>query len=620
MCGIAGRIGLGATEENVKKMSSAISHRGPDDSGVWLDEGVALAHQRLAIIDISGGKQPMTSASGRWVLVFNGEIYNFQDLKIGLLAQYPYRTNSDTEVILAALDTWGEAAIRRIEGMFAIAAWDTVDKRLLVARDAQGIKPLYFSTIGEDFVFGSEVSALLAAGLRPEVDESILDVFLDLRFVPSPNTLFNGIKKLPPGHRVWIDADGSVGELCPFDFHAPLIKHVGAKCDLINQTLRAFMDAVQRQMIADVPIGVLLSGGIDSGAVAAAAVRSGGSVSTFCVGYTENHSSNEFGEARRTAELLGTDHHELHIDPKSAMNIMPVVVRHLEEPVVTSSCFSFFLLCETVAKHRKVVLSGQGADEPWGGYGRHQVAALSGILAPIIFSANKVLPNSMNTNDVWKRLLEAFCSTEEIEKMIGLHALFPGRDRDRIRKTNGSCDTHSYLQPLLKALPANGTFLERLLALEVRSSLADNLLLVGDKLSMASGLEVRVPLLDPIYLKKVESIPGALRRGGLFSQHGKMLHKLICGKLLPKEVTSRRKKGFQTPMENWMKRELGDHLLDMIDETKSFSRRYLEVKYAKTLVEKHRSGRHGNLERQLFAIWILEEWYRVFFDTFKRDY
>ena len=620
MCGIAGRLGVGATKENVRKMSEAIAHRGPDHSGLWLGEGVALAHQRLAIIDVVGGVQPMVSASGRWILIFNGEIYNFQDLKTGPLSHYHYKTQSDTEVILAALEAWEGDAVGHLEGMFAIAAWDTQRQRLLLARDGQGIKPVYFSKISGDFVFGSEVSALLAAGLRPEVDESILDVFLDLRFVPSPNTLFTGVKKLPPGHRVWIDADGSVGELCPFDFHAPLIKRVGSKCDLINQTLHAFMDAVERQMVADVPIGVLLSGGIDSGAVAAAAIRSRASVSTFCVGYTENHSSNEFEEARRTAELLGTDHHELQIDTKSAMNIMPVVVRHLEEPVVTSSCFSFFLLCETVAKHRKVVLSGQGADEPWGGYGRHQVAALSAILAPIIFSANKLLPSSMNTNDAWKRLLEAFSSTEEIEKIIGLHTLFPGQDRDRIRKTNGNCETHSYLQPLLKALPANGTFLERLLALEVRSSLADNLLLVGDKLSMASGLEVRVPLLDPIYLKKVESIPGSLRRGGLFSQHGKMLHKLICGKLLPKEITSRRKKGFQTPMENWMKLELGDYLFDMIDDTKSFSRRYLEVKYAKNLIKKHRSGKHGNLERQLFAIWILEEWYRVFFVTSNRDY
>ena len=613
MCGIAGRIGLGATKTNVQKMSEAIAHRGPDASDIWLNDGVALAHQRLAIIDIAGGKQPMKSASGRWILIFNGEIYNFRALKTGLLREYPYKTQSDTEVILAALELWGDNALSRLEGMFAIAAWDVQEQRLLLARDGQGIKPLYFSKNGADFVFGSEVSALLASGLRPVVDESNLDVFLDLRFVPSPHTLFSGIKKLPPGHFLWIELGGSIGEPKPFDFNAPLINCVGSRGELVDQILQSLLDAVERQMVADVPLGVLLSGGIDSGAVAAAAIRSGNPVSTFCVGYNEEHSSNEFLEARRTSELLGTDHHELRIDTKSAIDIMPTVVRHLEEPVVTSSVFSFYLLCESVAKYRKVVLSGQGADEPWGGYGRHQVAALEAILAPIIRATNNVLPSKLQKNDTWKRLLEAYSSQDELKKIIGLHTLFPGSERGQIREVSGNSETYFYLGRLLNALPDNGTFFERLLALEVRSSLPDNLLLLGDKLSMASGLEVRVPFLDPRYLEKIEMLPGSLRRGGLLSQHGKMLHKTVCGALLPKEIVLRPKKGFQTPIERWMKLDLGHYLYEIIDQTGSFSRKFLEVDYAKDLIERHRSGRHGNLERQLFAIWILEEWYRVFF-------
>ncbi len=613
MCGIAGRIGLGATKTNVENMSRAIAHRGPDDAGIWLANGVALAHQRLAIIDLAGGKQPMKSASGRWILIFNGEIYNFRALKAGSLSQYPYRTQSDTEVILAALELWGDDALTHLEGMYAIAAWDVQEQRLLLARDGQGIKPLYFSKIGTDFVFGSEVSALLASGLIPKVDESNLDVFLDLRFVPSPHTLFAGVKKLPPGHRVWIDIDGSIEEPRAFAFNAPLIRYAGSKGELGDQILQSLLDAVERQMIADVPVGVLLSGGIDSGAVAAAAIRSGNPVSTFCVGYSEDHPSNEFLEAKQTSELLGTDHHELRIDTKLALDIMPAVVRHLEEPVVTSSVFSFYLLCDSVAKYRKVVLSGQGADEPWGGYGRHQVAALATVLAPIIRAANNVLPSKLQKDDTWKRLVEAYSSGDEIEKVIGLHTLFPGSDRDRIRGKICNSKTRSYLQVVLQALPANGTFLERLLALEVRSSLPDNLLLLGDKLSMASGLEVRVPLLDPIYLSKVEMLPGSFRRGGLFARKGKILHKAVCNSLLPKEITSRPKKGFQTPMEKWLKQDLGYYLYDMIDQTNSFTRNFLEIYHAKKLIERHRSGRYGNLERQLFALWILEEWYRTFF-------
>ncbi len=613
MCGIAGRIGIGATEENVKKMSSAISHRGPDDSGVWLQEGVALAHQRLAIIDVVGGKQPMVSASGRWVLIFNGEIYNFRALKSGALNQYPFETQSDTEVILAALEIWGEFALKRLEGMFAIAAWDTLERKLLLARDGQGIKPLYFSKIGMDFVFGSEVCALFAAGVRPEVDESNLDIFLDLRFVPSPNTLFTGVHKLPPGHAIWIDHQGSVENFRPFAFEAPSIVHDFDERELGEEIMQCFLSAVERQMVADVPIGVLLSGGIDSGAVAAAAMRSRNPVSTFCVGYSEEHSSNEFEEARRTSEFLGTEHHELYIDSKQAVDIMPEVVKHLEEPVVTTSIFSFFLLCRCVAEHRKVVLSGQGADEPWGGYGRHRVAHQESLLAPIIRLANKTIPDRLIKNDNVRRLLEAFSSKDDLSKMIGLHSLFPGSDRACIRPTLGASKTYSCLQGILSALPANGSFLEKLLSLEMRSSLPDNLLLLGDKLSMASGLEIRVPMLDPVYIKKVEMLPQRFRRGGLFGYQGKMLHKKMCRSLLPTEAITRTKKGFQTPIEDWLKSDLGDDIYERIDQTNSFTRKFLEVTVAKELINRHRRGRHGNLERQLFAIWVLEEWYRVFF-------
>tara|TARA_B100001057_G_C22745238_1_gene909486 strand:- start:580 stop:1350 length:771 start_codon:yes stop_codon:yes gene_type:complete len=243
------------------------------------------------------------------------------------------------------------------------------------------------------------------------------------------------------------------------------------------------------------------------------------------------------------------------------------------------------------------------------------VAALEEILAPLVRAANHFIPNRLRKNDIWKRLLEAYASEDELKKIVGLHTLFPGSDRNRIRGATSDSETHSYLRWIINSLPPNGNFLERLLALEVRSSLPDNLLLLGDKLSMASGLEVRVPLLDPIYLNKVEMLPGSFRRGGLLARQGKILHKTICNSLLPKEIIHRPKKGFQTPMEKWLKQDLGYYLYDIIDQTNSFTRNFLEIGYAKKLIEKHRRGTHGNLERQLFAIWMLEEWYRVFFNS-----
>ena len=613
MCGIAGWIGPEANEHRVKQMADALVHRGPDGAGIWSDEGVVLAHRRLAIIDIEGGHQPMTSASGRWILVFNGEIYNFQDLKADVLKHYPYRTHSDTEVVLAALDKWGGDAVTRLEGMFAIAAWDTVERRLLLARDGQGLKPLYFSAIEGGVVFGSEVTALLAAGVKAKVNERSLGTFLDLRFVPSPNTLFSDINKLAPGHYLWINQNGTARDPQPFAFKAPLIDRNVSMEDVTEKLLTAFLSAVDRQMIADVPVGVLLSGGVDSGAVAAAAVRSGQAVSTFCVGYTDNHPSNEFSDARRTAEILGTEHHESYIDVNSAVDVMPKVIKHLEEPMVTTSIFSYYLLCESVAKHRKVVVSGQGIDEPWAGYGRHRVASLRSILGPLVRTFPSLLPRVVKQGDTWQRLQEALGSKNDIEQMIGLHTLFPGAGRAAIRSDGSRGHTFSEIERLSHFLPDNGTFLERLLALETRTSLPDNLLLLADKLSMASGLEVRVPMLDPIYLNIVESLPANLRRSGFLAGTGKLLHKKVCEALVPKEVINRPKKGFQTPIEEWLKVGLGDHIYDLVDHGRSFTRQFLDISTAKRLIQAHRSGRHGNLERQLFAIWVLEEWHRAFF-------
>ncbi len=615
MCGITGRIGEGATLDNVQKMSAAISHRGPDDSGVWFNKGVAMAHQRLAIIDLVGGKQPMISASGRWVLIFNGEVYNFQELKNGPLNRYPFKSQSDTEVVLAAFECWGQDALNRIEGMFAIAVWDVQEQRMLLARDGQGIKPLYFSTVDGDLVFGSEIAAIFAAGKSRQVDESSLEMFLDMRFVPSSRTLFRGVQKLAPGHFIWVNKLGVACEPEPFCFQAPMIDKRAVESNKIDLLSQLFLRAVDRQLIADVPVGVLLSGGIDSAAVASAAIQSGHSVSTFCVGYTEDHPANEFEEARQTAEYLGTEHHELRIDERSAIDIMPKVISHLEEPVVTTSIFSFFLLCERVAQYRKVVLSGQGADEPWAGYNRHQVAYLEKFFGPIFRNLSGVIPNVLSSFDAWKRVLEAYDSSNEIERMIGLHCLFPGDERGSIRPVPTISRTRAHLQKLLESLPSNGTFLERLLALEVRTSLPDNLLTLSDKLSMAWGLEIRVPLLDVAYLNQVEALPEKMRRGGFLGGNGKRLHKKICASLLPGDVINRPKKGFQTPVENWLRTQLGSHVADMVDSNRSFSRDYLNVAAIKKMIDKHRRGLSGNLERQLFAVWILEEWYRFFFTT-----
>lgn len=597
------------------RMGSSISHRGPDGCGVWVDDGIALAHQRLAIIDIVGGAQPMVSSSGRWVLVFNGEIYNFNDLKKGSLKDYRYVNNSDTEVILAALEKWGGDGLRYLEGMFALAAWDRESKRLLLARDGQGIKPLYYSRSEMGAAFGSEIKALLAAGIAAVVDEDSLDIFLDIRFVPSSRTMFKGVYRLPPGHFLWIGADGAFNEPEEFSGRAPLIDRTSSIETFHDLLHDAMLKAVGRQMVADVPVGILLSGGVDSAAVTAAATRSSRDVATFCVGYADNHPANEFIHARETARLLRTEHHELIINAAEAVDSMGDVIGHLEEPVVTTSMFSYYLLCREVAKHRKVVLTGQGADEPWGGYGRHRVAALADLVGPVVRTLPNFIFEHFAARDNWIRLRDSMAPRDEIGIIKGLHSLFPGSSRNAIRTGTVGRGSEEAIADILDEVPSGLSLLERLLAFEVRSSLPDNLLLLGDKLSMASGLEVRVPLLDPSYLSVVERVPGKWRRGGVLAGTGKLLHKKVCSSMLPSAIVNRPKKGFQSPIDLWLKQELGDRISDMVESRNSFSKAYLNIDEVRGLLTKHRRGDLGNLERQCFAVWILEEWYAKFFSA-----
>lgn len=614
MCGIAGLVGPASSGDKAAAMAAALRHRGPDGDGFWIGDDIAFAHRRLAIIDLAGGVQPMQSASGRWTLTYNGELYNYRALRDGPLGDYPYQTDSDTEVVLAALEKWGEAALAKFNGMFALAAFDAQTGHVLLARDGAGIKPLYHARLDDGtLVFGSEIAAIQAAGHAPGVDESSLDTFLDIRFVPAPRTLFRGVEKLRPGHFLWVAGNGTPGSQQRFVAPAPVIDHSLSRPERVTRLRDAMLAGVERQLVADVPIGILLSGGIDSAAVAAAAVRAGGQVSTFCVGYGQDHWSNEFAEARETAELLGTDHHELRIDAEAAITGMRALISHLEEPVVTTSLFSYFLLCQAVAQHRKVVLSGQGADEPWGGYGRHRVAALHGLLGVARWLPEK-LPVLKQHQESWSRLRAAAGGGAEAERWAALHMLFDKNDRDRIRpSTVPGAAGAAALADVSSMLPSDASALERLLAMETRTSLPDNLLMLGDKLSMAWGLEVRVPLLDSDYLELVEATPGHLRRGGLFGGTGKVLHKQVCRSLLPSSIVDRPKKGFQSPIAVWLRDHLGDHLAGMIERPRSFTRAHLDVGVARNLLARHRRASSGSLERQLFALWVLEEWHAHYF-------
>lgn len=616
MCGISGIIGEKATEENMGDCIHAISHRGPDEQGIWKDYNIVLGHKRLSIIDLESGQQPMISNSGRWILVYNGEIYNFLELKKTRYSDYNYKTNSDTEVVLAGLEVDGTKCFENFNGMFAIAAWNTEEKKLYLAKDSFGIKPLYytFDKANNHFSFSSEVKGMLCFPIDYRASISSIETYFNLRFVPPTKTVFENVYKLFPGHFMEVDETGNFSEQKVFKFKAPEIENGKSKNQWLNQLDTTLNKAIKNQLISDVPVGVLLSGGVDSALVTAIAKKHLDTINTFCVGYEDNHWSNEFEEARETSRFLGTDHHELYISMDKAIESMPKIIKHLEEPIVTTSVFSYFLLTEQVAKHRKVVLTGQGVDEPWGGYRRHKIMKILSVFPFLSKLNSKQLMKLVTSEDNANRMVSVLSAKNELEKIVQLNSVFPNQEIDKLFKNpiNKKGFAQQLLRYYLKFLPENGTSFERVLAADTRLSLPENLLMLGDKLSMAHSLEVRVPFLDHEYMNLVERMPGGLRVKGVTNITTKYLHKEIAKKYLNDEIIYRKKKGFLTPIDEWLKGELGNHISDIISNDNSFTKSYLNIDYVHSLIETHRKGGQGNLDRQLFSIWAIEEWFKVF--------
>lgn len=615
MCGVVALFNYPQAHTVIEQMNNSIIHRGPDGEGYWKDEAVALGHRRLSIIDLEHGAQPMTSNNGEWVVVFNGEIYNYQALKATVYADYAYQTASDTEIILAGLSIEGDASFRRFNGMFAIVAYHIPSQTVRFARDSKGIKPLYFVHQQNQLMISSEVAGLLHAGIKPAVSEDGLYDFLSLRYVVPPQTLFAGINKTIPGFVYQYDCQTSTLSQSEFRFTAPSIDRSLSYQSALNRVTESFFNAVDRHMVADVPVGMLLSGGVDSAAVAKAAVERNGSFQTFCIGYSEASNANEFAEAEETAELLGTDHVNLTLSQEDAITALPKLIKHLEEPVVTTSTFSYFLLCEAVSKHKKVVLTGQGADEPWAGYQRHRVAEL----LPWVKHAIRYLPSGiktkLNTKDHWARLLTVVDAHDERDALKAFHCVFPGGGERNMLKDNSqltdlTAAQNIRLQPYLDALPHNGSFTERMLAFDTRTSLCENLLLLGDKLSMASSIEVRVPFLDNEYMAEVESLPFHFKRKGWLKSTGKHMHKAMCEAILPSKIVHRPKKGFQTPIAQWLQGHLKDHVRALVMAPDSFTSQFLQSDAVHSLLNAHQAD--NNLERQIFAIWALEEWFKQY--------
>jgi asparagine synthase (glutamine-hydrolysing) len=621
MCGICGifnySTGESVYETLLRDMTESMLHRGPDDDGVYTHNQIGLGMRRLSIIDLKSGHQPIHNENKDIWIVFNGEIYNFQNLKKELKSKgHSFYTQSDTEVIIHGYEEWGEDCFQHFNGIFGLAIWDSIKNQLVLARDHFGVKPLYYLDDGSRLLWGSEIKAILTdKSVEKSVDIGALDLYLTLRYVPSPYTMFKGIRKLAPGHRLVCDRKGCKVER--YWHPKPNIDTSIKEIDYINLLQEHLAKAVQRQMISDVPIGALLSGGVDSSVIVAIMSQlTKHPVSTFTVGFKGKTTVNELDQAKTTAKLFNTSHHEIVLDSLDYCQLLQKVVWHLDEPVATTSAIPMYLVCQLARQHVKVVLTGQGADEPLAGYPRYFGERYGHYyrLLPAIFRENIVEPltERLPRQERIKRGVRSLGIQNITDRFVREYEVFPEKWRKSLWRSEQITNTNSY--PIHDKIDYWRKSIEHLHPLmqmtyiDARMSLSDDLLLYGDKMSMANSVELRVPFLDLEYMSIVESLPPSLRINGL---KFKYIHKKAVRKWLPKEIINRPKKGFETPMDTWLRSESRNFVRDNLLAGNSACRLYFNDIFIEKLLDDHVSGRQDN-RRHIFCLLIFELWHQTF--------
>jgi asparagine synthase (glutamine-hydrolysing) len=622
MCGIYGvfdRNGVPVTHELIQKMGSVLHHRGPDGEGRYISNEIGLGHRRLSIIDVAGGSQPIANEDGTLQIIFNGEIYNYIELREELLkAGHIFKTRSDTEVILHGYEEWGTACVERFNGIFAFAIWNNLDRSLFIARDHLGVKPLYYVTLGRRIAFASEIKALLQVAECPrEVDLESLGELFTLRYVPSPKTLFSGVKKLPPAH--WMLVDSEKLEIRRFwNWKAEVVEN-RRESDLIEAYQALVEDAVRLQMRSDVPVGLFLSSGMDSASLLALMRQnSNGNIHTFTLGFEHGERTNETDDARKLAQLYGSDHTELIVGPKDYQDYYQRYLFDLEEPVGNETAAAFYFVSRMASSKVKVALTGQGADEPWAGYPRYVGAALSGTYSR--------LPRALTDNLLRPLILRA-AKGEKLRR--GVISLSEPDILSRFVKMYSFYSTEmksSLFQPwLLNHISSNGVEAEAALRhlqndvkdldpvnqmtyIDTRGNLPDDLLMVADKTAMANSVEARVPFLDRRVIEFAESLPSHMK---LRNFRGKYLHKKAAEKWVSQEVVYRKKKGFANPVDGWLRDQMKVFVSDCLLSDTSAAARYFHKGYMKSLVDNHEAGRQNHL-RHIYLLISFELWHRQF--------
>ena len=619
MCGICGQFNFGTkapiVPHNVEQMTQTITHRGPDDEGYYFAGPIGLGFRRLSIIDLSGGHQPMSDADETVWVVFNGEIYNFQELRQDLESRgHRFRTKSDTEVIVHGYRQWGTDVFDRLNGMFGVAIWDTRTQRLVLARDAMGIKLIYYAIQDDTLWFGSEIRPVVAGMPKlPDVDPVALNLFLRYRYTPSPLTIFKGIEKLAPGTMLIVEGGRVRKErwycYAPVPFSSPKQDE-----EATHELLELYRAAVRRHLISDVPVGLLLSGGLDSGLLLALMNEQGGPWPTYTVGYGETFHDDELADAADTALVLGAQHMPVALDRADFERSLPEIVDCLEEPIAASSIVPMYFVCRRARQDVKVALVGQGPDELFGGYKRHLGVRYGDYWRRVPSSIRQALGSTiarLPRNETLKRGVASLAVEDRLRRYQHVFSivrgetidalfhegLLPGEANDRV------LDIWREVLPQMERTDELGG----LQHLEIRSSLPDELLMYADKLSMAHGLEIRVPYLDRTVVEFAQRL-GA----GLKVRYGsrKWLHRRVCRQFLPHRVLRRKKRGFAVNVvDGWFQSSLSGKLSDLLLDPSSVMFGLLRREAIQKLLEDHQTRRQDN-HKLLFSLAFLEQWLR----------
>jgi asparagine synthase (glutamine-hydrolysing) len=597
-------------------MTKSIIHRGPDDEGYYIAGQLGLGFRRLSIIDLAGGHQPMSDAKESVWVVFNGEIYNFPQLKRDLEAfGHVFRTTSDTEVIIHGYKQWGVDVLNHLNGMFGLAIWDTQKSRLIIARDPFGIKLVYYKIEAGQVLFGSEIRPILAAtNEKPDVDPESLNLFLRYRYTPSPYTIYQGIRKLAPGTMLTFE-DGNYVLQRWYRYKPVPFSPMKTVSEAQGELAELYKQSIKRHLLSDVPVGLLLSGGVDSGLLLALMNLYGKSWRTYTVGYGSSFADDELTDAEETAAMFSSRHTPVRLGRKTFEEALPSIVSCLEEPIASSSIVPMYFVCQRARQDVKVALMGQGPDELFGGYRRHfgvRYGALWEGLPKWLRSSVASAITALPRNETLKRGAYSLDTPNRMRRYQNVLSLLPG-DRidglfaDSLLQLNAGDKILDCWQDLAE-LSTETDELGGFQFVELRSTLPDELLMYADKLSMAHGLEVRVPYLDKEIVEYVERLSANFK---VRNWSPKWLHRRVCQAFLPKTILHRKKRGFAVNVvDDWFRSTIGNKMEQILLDKGSLIYNYLRPSEVQQMFKEHQSGQEDN-HKVLFSLVVFEEWMRA---------